>query len=76
VAVRFGVYTHISARCHLRLLTITSSPGAALTYARELYAQSPDYGKFFVLEDTTNSRIAFRDLADFKVVASVGEYVR
>jgi hypothetical protein len=76
MATQFGVYSQLTARHHLRLLTVTISEQAASTYARDLYAQSPDFGKLFVIEGTTRIYIVPRDLPGFKVVSTAGEYVR
>jgi hypothetical protein len=76
VASQFGVYSQPSPRHHLRLMTITLSAQAAEKYAADLYTQSPGFGKLWVVEGPT--RIYFRpgQLADFRVVAAIGEFVR
>jgi hypothetical protein len=57
-------------------MTVTLSESAAFAYARDLHAQSPGYGKLFVIEDATRIYIVPRDLPHFHVLASVGEYIR
>jgi len=76
MANQFGVYSQISPRHHLRLMTITLSAQAAEKYAAELYAQSPGFGKLWVVEGLTRIYLRPGQLSDFRVVASVGEFVR
>ena len=74
--MQFGVYSQLTARHHLRLLTATASEQAASAYAADLCAQSPSFGKLFVIEGSMRIYIVPRDLAHFKVLATAGQYVR
>lgn len=73
---QFGVYSQLSPRHHLRLMTITLSAQAAEKYAADLYTQSPSFGKLWVVEGATRIYLRPGQLSDFGVVASIGEFVR